>query len=264
MATVEELVNQDIGSLLASRYLPAASFTWWVWRGRGKSSWILKSAYTFNLYGTEVCLLFIIYVTSVRIPLVESRSCRDYWILTLIFGTTAAEVFQFILLLRVYSLTGYRGAIIHCLTTGIIVAASLSQVFVILTILGLKNEIILSGANTCIPTVQNLPYISGIFAPMWALDIFVIMFTTYSALKPSHRINAELVPNLYKKGAKFFLPHSDIYVLAIHLAEFVIFTFHSVSAVCWIFNVIFLSEIHFMIQWFEVNVITFRSCDILS
>ncbi|KAF9002076.1 hypothetical protein BDQ17DRAFT_1306539 [Cyathus striatus] len=220
--SLSQVIEGYLTPILASRYLPAGSLTviLWdhlitldrevrlVWRSRGRSNekWILNSAYVFNRYGAEACLLFIAYVSSgIKAP--SSAVCRSYVTLMLFCGTVALEISQFVLLLRVHYLTDQRRVILYYLIAGFTIAVSISQTFAVLTMLDLRKNVAaisIAGLNSC-AAFKKPPFFSGILAPMFAFDIFIILLTIYNALERPHRSNAELITSLYKDGARFFI-----------------------------------------------------------
>ncbi|KAF8993418.1 hypothetical protein BDQ17DRAFT_1546046 [Cyathus striatus] len=261
-----------LNSLLASRYLTggALAVLLWdhlttldrevqlIWNSRGRSRWMLKGAFAFNRYVNEGFLLFIAYVSSgIQTPSLDlyasvHQELLSYFMFVAFCGTIAAEISQFVFVLRVYALTDQRRSIFYWLTGGFVIAVSFSQVFAVLTMVKLKDEFlfVIPGFNACI-AFQKPKYLVAVLAPMCAFDIFIIILTIYNALDRPHRNNAELINNLFKDGAKFFLANTAIHLVDLFTAIFctpdkillLLFTF-------WALGSVLISRLHFKMEKF--------------
>jgi hypothetical protein len=212
-------LQSALDHLLASRYLTGgflAALLWdhltildqevhLIWNSRGNLRWMLRFAYVLTRYGCEGFLIFVAYVTSgIRTP--SSDLCKSYIITLMIFGTTAIAVSQFVFLLRIYILSDRRRSTLYWLICAFLVQVTIAETFTILTVSDVQKhpELIFAFHGYCV-SLQFTKHSTGVLAPLTAFDVFVILFSIYDGLARPRQRNSEVLINLYKGGAAYFL-----------------------------------------------------------
>ncbi|KAF8975044.1 hypothetical protein BDQ17DRAFT_1385719, partial [Cyathus striatus] len=222
-----------LNRLIASRYFTGgflAALLWdhlttldrevyLIWNSRGRLRWMLRSAFFLLGMGSrqspveyehplQICRSYLITLTIYGTIAVEISQCTfTLIILTSYIDTDILLLNKVVFLLRVYVLTGKRRVTLYWLTAAFLIEVSLSETFAILTVLdfekGLVPVTVQPKVNLCI--TQKSRYSVGVFAPMCAFDVFIIILTIYDGFARPRQRNSEVIAGLYRDGAKFFL-----------------------------------------------------------